>query len=718
MKRKKIKFQLMLVALMAIGISIFSGCENQTDLYNPERVQDEAKAAFPIKGIDPNQTWETSTLCNASITIGDQPHETYTVKIYTANPYSKNENALLLAQTAVNGSTSAHLKFDIPSALSYIYVMKVNSKGYSSAIPVAVKNGMAEIEFNNEASATRAAVTRVNSESFFTPEIPDSKKFPTIAPSNCGDINNYGEKKNEIPYLLKDATYRNVNPWQGGDLYIQGNVTLTSWSEPSGIANFYLLPNSTLTFQFIQFNHRPNSIFSIGEGARLIASATVLKGEAGSQYVNKGSIEAKSIEVTNSYLYNAGTIRSESLILTNADSKVYNATDGKLYLSDFKIEGNGHFTNETGGIVENTGTTTLNCNQGSWENAGHYTTGTMNLSAWNNNIKNSCWLTVENKLTFLESGIYNEGYIGCNDLYMQNTTINQASGAFFEVKQEATFQDNYENKGFIASSTGDWAVLKIGKAISNNNHNWKDIAYIGKLYIACNDHFSIGDQRKPTYKLEGGALFAGETNAEASIPQSECNPGYNTTPDGGGNSDQVQTYTYAFEDEEIGDYDFNDVVLQVSSPYSRDNKKYIDVTLKAAGAMKELRVLFKHNGTVQTLFEDIHTALGVPVGTLTNTGGTNGTPKTVTIEVEEDFNLTTAGDFYISDGKREIHIPNFTPNFKAGNVPYAIRIAEIWQWPKEGIDIATAYTGFADWAKNAENNPEWYKTAVSNMVME
>lgn len=722
MKSKKMRFYGILSMMLLGGISVFSGCMDSNDVYNPDRLQEEAKKAFPVKDIDPNQTWETSTICNASVAVNEKTDGTYTIKVYTENPYNTNGNAHLLAKTSVTDGQMVNFKFDIPSALQYVYVMKVNGEGYSSAVPVAVENAVIKATFG-ETGTTRAIEPRAYSSQFFDPEEPGEKTFPTTAPSNCGDINKYSDKKEAIPYLLKDNIYDKIDPERGGNLYIQGNVTIKEWSEPGYVTNFYLLPNATLTLSLknSQFNHRHNSIFSIGSGAKLIADNTILKGESGSKFFNKGTIISPKIEVTDAYIYNEGVIETKTVLFTNSSSKFCNAAGGTLTTSTLQIDGNGNFLNETDGIVNCKGTTNLTCTNGSWENAGHYTTDNMHCYANSKNIKNTCQLTVNKELKLTDTTIENESYIECNTLYMNNGTVNVAGKSLFVVNEEAKFGYN-RVQGFIAPQTGDKAVLKMKRAIRDTNTN-DNVVYSGMLYVACNDHFyKEQDEWNPWswYKLENGAELAGTDNADIVIEKSGCTPGYNSTPDGGGENDKVIEYAYAFEDmmKEAGDYDFNDVVLFVTSPYSKEGKRVIDATLKAAGATKKLAVLFKNGTATTTLFENVHTALGVAEGTIVNTGAATGTPSTVTIEVGENFNLTNNGDFYISDGQREIHIPNFTTGFTPGDVPYALRIPQAnWKWPKEQIQITEAYSGFADWAKDATQAPDWYNSYNNDKVI-
>lgn len=171
MSSNKMRFPRILPAMLLGGVFVFSGCNDSKDIYNPNHIQEEAKKAFPVKNIDPNQTWETSAVCNASISVNEKTGEVFTIKLYSDNPYNINGDARLLAKATVMDGQTANFKFDAPTALGFVYVMKVNSKGYSSAIPVAVENGSVKVMFGG--TGTRAAAaTRADGDQFFTPEVP------------------------------------------------------------------------------------------------------------------------------------------------------------------------------------------------------------------------------------------------------------------------------------------------------------------------------------------------------------------------------------------------------------------------------------------------------------------------------------------------------------------------------------------------------------------
>lgn len=760
---KKMGLSRLLPMLAIGGMFVFSGCDDSKDLYNPDRIQEEAKEAFPVKNIDPNQTWETSAVCNASVSVKETAGETYTIKVYTANPYNTNGDAALLAKTTVTNGQTVNFKFDIPAALQYVYVMKVNGEGYSSAVPAAVENGTVKVAFGEgsgttRAAMTRGAITRANVWQPTAPDLNDSAIFPTDAPTGSYDYNNNWQINEGGNYIITE-TATGINCQQGANFFVKGNITLES-IYCQGDLNLYILPGATLTMKD-KFDYAGKATLSIGKGAMLKCNELNLSGSFGVVY-NAGTIEAEdyldsrnnhtpfynlgifkfnNTNLSNINFYNDGNITANKIDINNTTNFI-NATNGKITLTgrfscengssiavnegeivaaSFGVAGSSSFYNYNKVIIN--GQSDIDSNNSTWDNEGYFKTTNIVFKASSPNWINRCQLYVTEKFTYTTNSVAGlimdaGAYAECGSLYADQANIKMGNKAFFNVLGEAKFKHN--PKGFIA--TGDeYALLKMGSAVQEDAKQGFSITYEGKLYVACDNHFAQGNDgsaEHPLFDIKKGAQITGADNADITIQASECNPGYNPTP--GGGDDNVQTYAYAFEDmmKDVGDYDFNDVVLYVTVPYENGGKKFIDVTLKAAGASKQLAVGFKNNGTPRTIFASVHESLGVPVGTIVNTGDATGTTKTETIEVGDDFSLTNDGDFYISDGKREIHIPNFTSGFNTGDVPYAIRIASSWKWPKERVLITEAYTGFATWAQDATSEPNWYNNSEGGKVMD
>lgn len=711
-----------ILPILAIGgIFTFIGCDSSNDVYNPDAIKEQAKNAFPVKDIDPNQTWETSSVCKASVSVNETAGEVYTIKVYTANPYNANSGASLLATSSVSNGQTTNIEFDIPAALQYVYVMKIDSKGYSSAKAVLVENKQATVSFggiNNIASTvkTKAVSTIVN----FT--APDASQFPTkevAQQMNLQQTN--GQIGTAGNYEIKSSVNA-INNWAGNaNLYITEDVTLNSLYITTN-SKIFVLPGITLTLNLSGYSlGQTGSVISVGEGAKLILNSGRLQASNATIY-NAGTVKSEDLDVAgNGYVYNRGTLSiTKSVTVANYNSLLVN--EGTMTAVSFETQGSSSFYNSS--KVEISGKSHLSSNNQKWENQGYFKTNSMVIEASSSNLLNACQLYIDGEFKInttsttsdnafkMDGGAYTE----CGSLYLDNASIVMGGKSFFNVKGTATY--NYNLGGFYATAQ-DFAILKIGKAVQNSAGQGNTIGYHGKLYVACNDHFENGLSGNVHYIIwEGDAQLTGADNAEISIPSSNCNPGYNSKPDNGGN-DTPATYAYAFEDmmKEVGDYDFNDVVLYVSVPYDKNGKKVIDVTLKAAGATKKLAVGFNNSGQKQTLFADVHEALGVAAGTLVNTGTATGTEKKITVEVASNFTLTEHGDFYITDGSIERHIPNFTDGFKPGDVPYGIRIASSnWKWPKERVVITEAYAGFAAWANDATAAASWYNEPINGKV--
>lgn len=100
------------------------------------------------------------------------------------------------------------------------------------------------------------------------------------------------------------------------------------------------------------------------------------------------------------------------------------------------------------------------------------------------------------------------------------------------------------------------------------------------------------------------------------IPAGDCT-GEGNTPDESGSETPTDpvSYTYVFEDNFplVGDYDFNDVVLDVETYYHREKKTnhikriQLDVTLAAAGATKALGVGLRIVGINKSAIKEIKT---------------------------------------------------------------------------------------------------------------
>jgi hypothetical protein len=128
--------------------------------------------------------------------------------------------------------------------------------------------------------------------------------------------------------------------------------------------------------------------------------------------------------------------------------------------------------------------------------------------------------------------------------------------------------------------------------------------YFGHLYVATDKHFNFGYSDKsaaqqaagevgsqPYYRLDAasGARMTGYNGADVHVQDNGCGAAYDGEPVK--EEPQATTFSlrYCFEDNfpEVGDYDFNDVVLTLT-PTIQGRNVTLKVTLDAVGAQENV----------------------------------------------------------------------------------------------------------------------------------
>ena len=176
----------------------------------------------------------------------------------------------------------------------------------------------------------------------------------------------------------------------------------------------------------------------------------------------------------------------------------------------------------------------------------------------------------------------------------------------------------------------------------------------------------------------------------------------------------TEAYTMCFEDRlETADYDLNDVVLRCS----RVDNTTLELTLVATGANDNVYI----HGAEGCEFNDqeVHAIFGIITTEKSNRfvnteiGGTECAPVSSKVTVSEGVTIPQyLKNIYIenrSTGK-EIRIP------KQGEPPYAIIVPQDFEYPMEHTRITEAYGKFLEWARNANQDKDWYVFEDANQV--
>lgn len=173
---------------------------------------------------------------------------------------------------------------------------------------------------------------------------------------------------------------------------------------------------------------------------------------------------------------------------------------------------------------------------------------------------------------------------------------------------------------------------------------------------------------------------------------------------------EVNSYTFCFEDTELGDYDMNDVVIKAK----RINDTTVEYQIVACGAFDQLKIMNINGNTINSNVE-VHSMFGVGEGTYVNTESHNADPVVERIAVNKSFSfLDEATQPYIYDITTETTIKLS----KKGENPHGIMIPYDFKYPKEKICIRFAYDEFNNWGENRITSTYWYKHPVEGFVFE
>lgn len=700
--KKLLFFYFSLMSLLIVS------CSKQDSIYDPSIIKKQAKEVFPVNDIDPNQDWNLLSKYSVSVSINQKSNENYNVKIYTSNPFNTSSEAKLIAlkENVKDGSPTV-LNFVGAKALKAIYVVVEDSKYNRSMKSVELVNSSASLSWGGnvtKSSTVSRAVMSSGSRAITSADVT----YPTEIPSGAlnfltTDYNQLNSNSYTTPYYI-DGTSAPVSVsdflWNntGGviSLYIKGNVRFPG--SVNANYNLYLLPGANVTFETANYL-APTTTVYICQNSTLTANANL---GIESKIYNNGTFNAKNFTSQNIVL-NSGTVNCGNVSLTNSGAL---SNEGSFSAQSIELSVNATIENFSGSTMNVSGLTNIT-NPNPLVNSGTFITGSLKATD-NGNIVNHCILKVIDQPISLDG--VSITLDGASYMYLKgisrfnNTAITLGSKSLLVVDSELNFGGGGNNT--ITGPTSDErALVYINGDFTTNSYGWKLLTLTGNVdraYKSGMSNTEISDAN--------GAASVDFTNVTLGT-ESGCSRPFSTSGGGVVVPPVIENYTFAFEDmfKEVGDYDFNDVVVKVAA-VPTDGK--IKVKLTAAGAAKNLYVYYKLNGgSEKTLFggQEVHKAFGAAAGSMVNTVSVTYAAVEDEIAVPADYSISNL-DIYIKEANStaEVHIPAFTSTFVKGDAPYAILVPIDWSYPAERELISHKYSRFIDWAKDAKVSLDWY----------
>lgn len=709
---KKTLFKSILCASLFVGA--FTSCNEVEDLYNPELVREKAKKALGLD-IAPDQDWNMTSVVTANISLNEDALSDYSFRIYSANPLDKNSGAVILAdypvKTDIQGKASASFKFEMPSYLGYLYVARVDNHGRRMISIANIKSGAINKAFGESNSVSTKAITDYELPTIDAPYTIDEVNSLI---STSTDINNVELFNNTIRIIgnvvVNSAVNGTIdfnahyysgasNPAQGANKLIIANgatVEITN-SQLSGM-DIIVAKGGTLKI---------NGIVKMQDNARIIVMEG---GNVINEYDAAAQDNEQNININYSdgsvLIYNAGSMNIGLFNATNG-GKFYNAETGVLKAKTINFSNaNDELYNwgkiDAGRIVGNFG-------QGEGQGILH----------------NGCLIRCDDirvlQLNLSANSAFELDNLSANNIYLREYSIVRCN----------TFSSNNPIFQYVGVD-GQKALISTQHVKHVNLNTWDGAPrQIGdNIYFESNSYEN--DWFKQCFEIvmsrtNTGLFVVGEApiiiTAEKAeeIKDADC-VGQGNTP-----KDEVIeellniSNIYAFEDmsKDGGDYDMNDVVIECT----RLENNQISIKLLAAGGTKKVYAFFRDtrsNAEPINLFGELHEAFGEDSGLIINTGAhVNGKAPILhdPITVDPGFLFSEHGDIYIVDYQhREAHLPQFTNDFQPGDAPYGILVPANWKYPKEWINIATAYPEFAAWVRGDDTASGWYTHPSSSNV--
>lgn len=763
------------MAVLAMGL-VAASCNKldfDQDAYQRAKEQ-ESKESFMnnVMGgqeIDPNQTWSTVENSTVNVSVNLNYGEDYTVYLFADNP-TFNKNAKYLGVATVKSGESSNITLAKPADVNVLFAACMNKKGNYFVQRFEIEGTKASVSIGNAANnapAFRRAATTINGVS-----VDPSTYIVTDNTYWKNDLLNYNNYEGYYDLTQVDAQHYDKLCYGINNEMNNGNQPLY------GDGKHFIVPaNTTVTGAAFNWNDGGGEDHVIVVKGTLKITGSMKLDCGKSIYVEQGGkleFSGAKLEIANtSRLVNYGTMEFTNTYVDYANGPTYSGSSSGSTAMYRKVFYNG------GIIKESNSTSKSSFNfAGGYNTDGqltYYNSGSINLHAFQFNadatlvnvghIKADTGKDGATQLTDLSASAQNgtvvnlcdmsikmygvNKYIGCNGslMYCEDGLMTNYSGQITLGSQAMIEVGNWYDNGCTvraSDNADDYAVFKWNGTITEVNSGifgaYGYVYFDGELIDDRPNNSYANDQERALAALAGYEYthhyqsvvqpmqhFMNEETAPVEFTiaaeSDGCNYiGYN---EGEGGGDFTPNYVYyAFEDlGAIGDFDFNDVVIRVSVPNADG---YSVVTLMCAGGTLPVQVIYGTGDNVMNLGSEVHSVFEVDVKTMVNTGIGQGVDfKSLgTVPVADGVNLDEL-PFGIAVTGNDGSTIKVTNNIdRKGTAPLMIVVngypsgtnAGKWFWPKERVNIATAYTDFGAWGANIESNTDWYQNFVNGSV--
>ena len=593
-------------SLLASSISFISCVDNEKNLFDADQLKQIYEETFPVKNIDLDGDWTVSRSVIACVSVNGDQGVDYKIQIFDADPLSPGSTAKLLAEGTVNQSTTLNVVMDCATALDKVFVARIDEHKRYLVQPAAIENGTVTAHFGDKGTPTRSMSRAVATsipvmEAPYTADFVSAKKVTATVVQAGWDLgagSGWAGNYKEYPVFTESERWFKIP-----DGTFNGGFTTSGVSGGAQAVKVIVSQGSTWVIENSnQFSNITEIIVENGGKIEVAKNGSLVLTQASYITVMQGGsiVGDRGIQITNSSAgrtnYNAGTIDCDFLKIDGGGSGVDFVNYGTLKLNSYNASTNG--------------TTLIN----------HGTIEVENIDGNNNtNIKNGCYLKA-GKLQFGTLVMGNTSEAICKEL----TGNGNDNNIVMEAQSMLTCTGKANLFRTVTGPTQGTALLRIHE-IDNTSGLAQSASKVSNNIIC-----EITDQ---TYKgeahynwspfawlvnkgLQQGATYCNPGKAEFILPaDGDCvKEGYNSDEKPDDVEIRYAVYSYAFEDNypKAGDYDFNDIVLNVTLPAAGNDVKELKykIDLRAVGAVKQLGAGLRIRGIDKNNVEEVSFGAG------------------------------------------------------------------------------------------------------------
>ena len=664
-----------------VMVLMVTSCSKEGSSSQQETTEGFRALVMGGKDIDPNQTWSTATNTSVSVTVNLKDGEQYTVFIYHTHPATSTSTPYLGMATMTTGETKT-ISVAPPASVNQLYAACYDSQKQVMCMPVV--NGQVTFSGTITTSTGIPSISTGNRWSVPYKALPDLSKYTTDSLTEVSDLD---------PELAEDAEAR----LKISEAYT-GFIPFLSTH-----ANMSVYVTSTWT---LTFDQRVNSgnVIVVGQGGEIVVPkdfklTTTPSGESsvmgriyvmpGGKISGEGTVEFSS--EGEGYNYNAGTISAGELAVTS----------GSFY-NGGTISSNGRLSGPTtAGVTAEF----INLGSASFSKADGTSLSIMNAGT----------ISVSDNLTLTNDTRMDDNCtISCGSLTLKgdgNSMLYMGNSAYLNCKGSISVSnygvwgptgDNYKtNARFRAAGCSQYSA-----ASGNANE-----------YMLDHVQFEV-----PLGSTDLDLLGGWMNGSQASIDENRQTCFY--LIEGRPDLSKSNYVFYAFEvpdNYNVCDYDYNDVVLRVSTPYDNGDGTYtVFVSVAAVGGKQEMNILY--NG--EEFGKEVHEIMGISTSSTINNNSVTRNPEVLGMIKVSDPNIAIDKlSFSLRKKNSAGNSTTLTQSSSSEDAPLYLAVngnsAGKWLWPKESSNIGLAYLKFSAWANNAQTALDWYdsKNASSTRII-